>query len=123
MLLGSVIYKKWPPRRPNEIPSRSTIWRRVASEFLGTLTPLPTAPNAPGIIGNDIEWQDFYNVLQDYVLRGSPVLPKDFLLVFTYLQATGWALLYLYWRTALNGHWSVLVVSLVVILSAPHILF
>jgi hypothetical protein len=104
------------PKRQNEVPSKSTIWRRVAAEFLGTLTPLQAGPHLPAIAGNDVEWGDFYNVLQDYLLRGTPVLNNELLLLFTYLQATSWALMYLYWRTAMRGHWSVLVVSILIIL-------
>ncbi len=104
------------PERQNQVPSKSTIWRRVASEFLGTLTPLPPSPPLPPIAGNDVEWQDFYNVLQDYVLRRSPILHNELLLLFTNLQAAGWALTYLFWRTALRGHWSVILVSIILIL-------
>jgi len=103
------------PIRQNETPAKSTIWRRVAAEFLGSLAPLPPPAPAPPTVGNDIEWQDFYNVLQDYVLRERLLLPNELLLLFTNLQATGWALMYLYWRTALRGHWSVLLIPVVLI--------
>jgi hypothetical protein len=115
MLLSELVGKMWAVRRPNEAPSKSTIWRRVAAEFLGSLAPLQSQ-NLPGIIGNDVEWQDFYNVLQDYILRRTPVLHNEILLLFTYLQATSWALMYLYWRTAMRGHWSVFVVSITTII-------
>jgi hypothetical protein len=116
ILLGFIIGKKWPPRRQNLVPSQSTIFRRVASEFLGnSLTPTPTQLPAPAFTGNDVEWQDFYNVLQDYVLRGIAVAPNEALLFFYYLEATGWSLLYLYFRSPLRGHWSVVVLSISVI--------
>jgi hypothetical protein len=120
--LAFLVGKMWPPRRQNEVSSKSVIWRRVAAEFLGTLTPLP-GPHLPAIDGNDVEWQDFYNVLQDYVLRGIPVLHNELLLLFTYLQATSWALMYLYWRTAMRGHWSVLIVSVTTILFSATLPF
>lgn len=115
ILLGWLVSKRklLPIRRNNDTPAKSIIWRRVATEFLGTLTP-QVVPNAPAAV-TDTEWGDFYNVLQDYILRGTPVLHNELLLLFTYLQATGWALIYLYWRTAMRGHWSALVVSLVLI--------
>jgi hypothetical protein len=123
VLLAMSIGKIWPPIRQNEGLSKSTIWRRVAAEFLGSLTPLPAGLSLPAIGGNDVEWQDFYNVLQDYVLRGIPVLHNELLLLFTYLQATSWALIYLYWRTAMRGHWSILVVSITTIIFSATLPF
>jgi hypothetical protein len=127
VLLGYLIGKKkeWVPIRQNQVSSQSFIFRRVASEFLGSsLTPSPQAqPPALPFTGNDIEWQDFYNVLQDYVLRGIAILSNEAQLFFTHLEATGWALLYLYFRTALRGHWSVLLLSLSVILLGMTSLF
>jgi hypothetical protein len=118
VVLTDTVFKKWPPKRPNDVPSRSTVWRRVASEFLGpSLTPPLPAPSAPALIGNDVEWQDLYNVLQDYVLRGVPILHNELLYFVTYLQATAWALLYLYLRTPMRGHRSVLVLSIIIIVS------
>jgi len=125
VLLGSVVYKFWPPNRPNEGPSKSWVWRRVAAEFLGqSLSPSPaTVPGAPPAYGFDVEWRDLYNILQDYILRGVVVLPNEFFLLFTYLQATGWALFYLYWRTALKGHWSIMAVAAILILSTAPVSF
>src|SRR5438093_355922 len=106
--LTGFVLKNAPVRRTNEVQSKATIFRRVAAEFLGTL--------APAIAGNDVEWLDFYNVLQDYVLRGTPILNNEAQLFLAHLQATAWALMYLYWKTAIRGHWSVLVVSITLIL-------
>jgi hypothetical protein len=78
---------------------------------------------APPAYGFDVEWRDLYNILQDYILREVVVLPNEFFLLFTYLQATGWALFYLYWRTALKGHWSIMAVSAVLILSTAPVSF
>jgi hypothetical protein len=119
VILTDIVFKKWPPKRPNQVSSKSTVWRRVASEFLGaSLTPPLPLPQAPALVAHDIEWQDLYNVLQDYVLRGVPVLHNELLLFVTYLQATAWALLYLYLRTPMRGHRSVLVISIILIFSA-----
>ena len=116
ILLSSLVGRWWPSIRKNETSSRSTMWRRVAAQLLGTLTPPAPLPPAPALSGNDVEWQDYYNVLQDYVLRGKAVIVNELLLLFTYLEAVGWALLYLYFRTPLRTHWSPLVVSVTVIL-------
>jgi len=118
LFLANIVPKAWMPGRPNDGPSKSWVWRCVAREFLGqSLSPPPPAMPALPLSENDVLWQDLYNVLQDYVLRGVPVLSNEFYLLFTYLQATGWALFYLYWRTALRGHWSVIVVCAILILS------
>jgi len=123
-LLAYIFSKLSFPKRPNELPSKSTVWRRVASEFLGqTLAPLPAPMPAPPLQGNDVEWQDLYNVLEDYILRGVPILSNEIYLLFTYLQAAGWALLYLYWKPALRGHWSVIVVATTVIVSSAGMPF
>jgi hypothetical protein len=125
VFLVMMVYKLWPPKRDNEGPSKSWVWRRVASEFLGqSLSPSPsTAPGAPVGYTFDVEWRDLYNILQDYILRGVSMLPNEFFLLFTYLQATGWALFYLYWRTPFRGHWSIIVVSTFLILSTAPITF
>jgi hypothetical protein len=124
VLFANVVPKLWPPVRPNEAPSKSWVWRCVAAEFLGqSLSPPPLAAPTPPLAGNDIHWQDLYNILQDYVLRGVAVLPNEFFFLFTSLQATGWALFYLYWRTFVRGHWSVLVVSVIFILSTAPMTF
>jgi hypothetical protein len=104
--------------RPSEAASKSWVWRCVAGEFLGqTLSPSPiTVPGAPPAYRFDVEWEDLYNILQDYVLRGVAILSNEIYLLFTYLQAAGWGLLYLYWRTALRGHWSILIVSIPLII-------
>ncbi len=90
VFLVNIVYKFWPPKRQNEGPSKSWVWRCVASEFLGqSLSPsLSTAPGAPPAYGFDVEWQDLYNILQDYILRGVSVLPNEFFLLFTYLTSS-----------------------------------
>ena len=125
VFLSNIVYKFWPPNRPNEAASKSWVWRRVASEFLGpSLSPsASTVPGAPPAYTFDVEWRDLYNILQDYILRGVVILTNEFFLVFAYLQVTGWALFYLYWKTPLRGHWSVLVVSATLILSTAPVTF
>lgn len=40
---------------------------------------------------HDLEWQELYNVLQDYILRGVAVLSNDTLIGLMAFQAMGWA--------------------------------
>ncbi len=116
LLLAYAVGARWSQGRPNEQASKNFVWRQVAAEFLGEALTPPNPPQVHPLFGHDVEWQDLYNVLQDYVLRALPLLPNEIALLFTYLQATGWALLYLYFTTAMRGHWSVIVVSITVIL-------
>ena len=127
LVAAFTIGKKFRAVRDNLALSQRPVWRRLATGFLGNdLVPsLPTLPpalaqagqaNVPQILTAlqqqyDFEWQDWYNALQDYVLRGSPVISNEILFLWTYLQATGWALLYLHLKTPLRGHWSVSLVS------------
>jgi hypothetical protein len=126
VFLVMTVYKRWPPNRENEAPSKSWVWRCVASQFLGqSLCPSPSTapPGTPAGYTFDVEWRDLYNVLQDYILRGVSVLPNEVFLLFTYLQASGWALFYLYWKAPFRGHWSIMVVSIFLILSTAPITF
>lgn len=116
-LLVGTVFTRWPPKRPNDGPAKAWVWRRAAAEFLGP------ALSPQALTGNDIEWQDLYNVLQDYVLRGIGTINNEFYLLMMHLQAAAWALFYLYWRSALRGHWSVLVVCLALIFSSVTIPF
>jgi hypothetical protein len=118
------VSKRWPPMRDNLALSKRPAWRRLAAGFLGdaltpSLPPLPPAPAAQASLLEqyDYEWQDVYNALQDYVLRGIAVLSSEFTLLWTYLQSTGWAMLYLYLKTNLREHWSVLLVSVILVFS------
>lgn len=124
---------KWRPSRDNKTISRNRVWRNVTVNFLGTqLTPrppdLPNAnvytaadqffPNVPIAVQQyDAEWNDWYNVLQDYVLRGGgfPLAP-EVAFFLNIIQATGWSsiLLTLYlWH---GGHWGLLTVEAAIVL-------
>jgi len=128
---------KCRPARNNSSISQNHVWRTVAAAFLGKqLTPSPPAgvpgsglftnsthfpsPTPPSVQQYDIDWNDWYNVLQDYVLRGVPVLPPDAFFLFTIIQATGWALLVVSVPSRLGRHHPValLVIALLVVLSA-----
>jgi hypothetical protein len=113
ILFATLLSKRSPPLRPNLVPSQSWVWRCVAGEFLGqSLSPPPLPASALPLSGNDVQWQDLYNVLQDYVLRVVPVVSNEIYLLVTHLQGTAWALFYLYWKPPLRGHWSLMVMSI-----------
>ena len=127
---------KCRPSRNNSSISQNHVWRTVAAAFLGK----QLAPSQPGLPGSslfttsaqfppptppsvqqyDIDWNDWYNVLQDYVLRGIPVLPPDAFFLFTIIQATGWALIVVSVHSRLGRYHPValLVVALLVVLTA-----
>lgn len=88
---------KNPKRRPsreNMSISQNFVWRRVATAFLGDklAPPLQVDPNLQQV--NDQIWNDWYNVLQDYVLRSAPALAPDVYFLFTTVQATAWAIVF-----------------------------
>jgi len=113
-----LVFNFWNPERPNFLNSQRPIWRRVSAQFLGNLAPVE--PQMPAItaatvadVGTtfqtnfnarqeyNVQWQEWYNVLQDYLLRGTPVLNPDAAFVLLGMQATGWALICL---SVLSGH-------------------
>ncbi|HEV1994623.1 MAG TPA: hypothetical protein VGR03_09850 [Candidatus Acidoferrum sp.] len=102
--------------RPNIALSQRPAWRKLAAEVLGTgLAP------TPGVLGNpaeDQEWKDWYDALQEFLLKGWPVLSSEVQLLWAHLQATGWALLALYFKTTIRGHWSVVLVAVSLILTS-----
>lgn len=115
-ILGRIVFAKWPPKRPNLAASQTFLFRRVAAEFLGkSLSPPAPALPTPPLAGNDIEWQDWYNILQDYVLRDSWARLSENVLLFVHLQATGWALIYLRRESVMFRHGAILAVSVALI--------
>ncbi len=110
--------QKLRPFRENLSISQNHVWRTVADAFLGKqLAPAPpTLPGSDGLFTNathfpsvpvppivqqyDTDWNDWYNVLQDYVLRSMPALAPEVYFLFTIAQATGWAVII----TSLHAH-------------------
>jgi hypothetical protein len=128
---------KCRPTRNNATTSQNHVWRTVAAAFLGKqLTPsspaglagsgLFTSSNdfphgVPASVQQyDLDWNDWYNVLQDYVLRGVPVLPSEVFFLFMIIQATGWALLIVSVPSRLGRQHPValVVIALLVVFSA-----
>jgi hypothetical protein len=115
--------------------SQNRVWRTVAAKFLdtqlapppppggsSTTTALPFPPNtAPQpVLQHDFDWNDWYNVLQDYLLRGVQILSNDVLFFWTMVQATGWAFLVLSLdhRRGRHHHWLALLLLPVILISA-----
>ena len=126
--------QRWRPFRNNITISQNHVWRTVAASVLGSqLTPPPPAggglttsssqftappPIPPSVLQHDIDWNDWYNVLQDYVLRGTYILSSDTLFFWTIVQATSWAIVFLLLHVGLGGHWYIAIPASLVILTA-----
>jgi len=124
------------PSRSNRPISQNPLWRTVAAAFLDKLAPTPPPPNAtgsgifisaaqflpgaapPNVVGYDVMWNDWYNILQDYVLRGRDIVNQDILFAWVEIQATAWAFAFLSLYPALGRHWTVFFISAVIILFA-----
>ncbi len=113
-----LVFNFWNPERPNFLLSQRPIWRKVSAQFLGDLAPVePQMPpitaatvanvgtmfqtNVNARLEYNAQWQEWYNVLQDFLLRGTPVLNPDAAFVLLGAQATGWAVICL---SVLSGH-------------------
>lgn len=123
LLLTWIVFKMGFKMLRNDAPSKNFVWRRVAYTFLAKSFPPPwDLMHLSPLMWDDAGWFDLYNILQDYVLRGKPIIPNEMYLLFTNLQATGWALLYLSLRSV-RLFWPVVVVSVVLILSGVSLQF
>ena len=141
LLMGALneIYSRSPKLRPVRINlsiSQNRVWRTVADAFLGKqLAPTPPALSGSGLFTNstqfqqpvpaavlqyDQDWNDWYNLLQDYVLRGIPVLANEAFFLFTITQATGWAIIVVSANSHFGRHHpiSLFIVALLVLLTA-----
>lgn len=128
-------FRSWTPARWSYVLSQCTIWRQVATSFLGSeLAPEmpkgePTCSAFEKIkaqiaeLGNkrrhDELWEEWYRILQDYLLRDVPLISNDVLFVWVAIQGTGWAMLTLSVVSPRLRHWSIyLGASLIVLFSA-----
>jgi hypothetical protein len=132
----SLVFKnqRTRPSRDNALISKNPVWRTVAAAFLGDKL-IPTVPSLegsslkttalqfaapvpPSVLQHDSDWNDWYNILQDYLLRGKYILTADALFVWTVIQATGWAFILLSLQPG-QRRWAVFaVVGSVVLVSA-----
>lgn len=121
--------------RNNHAQSHGPIWQKVVRQFLGpelapspSPAPLPVAQmpaekvaaaiarNFDSAVQSHAEWQEWYDVLQDYVLRDVPVVNEGSMLFFVTVQATGWALAWLSIAGARARHWEFYAIELLFIL-------
>jgi hypothetical protein len=135
---------KWRPFRNNLVISQNRVWRTVAATFLGNqlIPKLPIEPGSeltttaldfsqavppriapPSVLQHDAEWNDWYNILQDYVLRGTPILPNEAQFVVSIIQSTSWAFVILSLQSGLGRHWGALFALVPVILLSALISF
>jgi hypothetical protein len=108
------------PIRNNVSTSQSHVWRTVAASFLGDeLSPKPptvegatglfttsaqfTPPAPVSVYNYDVAWNDWYNVLQDYVLHAPPLNSEGYFL-FTIVQATCWAVIAVSFHPRFSRH-------------------
>jgi hypothetical protein len=123
-----LVFNFWNPERPNFLLSQRTIWRRVSAQFLGDLAPVePQMPpitaaaiadvgtmfqtNVNARLEYNAQWQEWYNVLQEYLLRGTPMLNPDATFVLVGVQATGWAVICLSVVSGHVLHWTVVALA------------
>ena len=60
---------------------------------------------------HNAQWQEWYNVLQDYLLPGTPVLDADAAFVLLGVQATGWAVICLSVLSGHTLHWAIVALA------------
>jgi hypothetical protein len=128
---------KHPPKgRGNRIVSQNHVWRTAAANVLGDrLAPSPPSTGfftvgpsdplqlAPSAVQQyDIDWNDWYDVLQDYVLRKKPIVQPEIPFFATIIQAIGWAFAVLALQPGLGRHWPILfaLIPIVLVLALFH---
>jgi hypothetical protein len=130
--VGAIPFNSWKPIRDSYFLSQCTIWRQVAAKFLGELAPvLPTNPAPVSVTEkimrpmkdltekrqHDELWEEWYRILQDYLLRNVPILPDEMIFVWIALESTGWAAVVLSFVNPHIRHWAVYGVAGILILS------
>lgn len=125
------VFRSWTPTRWSFLLSQATVWRQVATEFLGKLAPTLPSNQPPTSVmekimapmkdfankqQNDALWEEWYRILQDYLLRDVPVISNEIAFVWVGLQATGWAGVALCFVSPNVRHWPVYLLALVFIL-------
>jgi hypothetical protein len=119
----SLVFLHWRPKGWGWLLSQSTIWRKVAARFLGEgLTPKIQENQAPTTVmekllsgmkdfankqQEDALWEEWYRILQDYLLRDVPIISNDNAFALVGLQATGWAIVAVCFSSPYVQHWPV----------------
>jgi hypothetical protein len=125
-----LVFRAWMPLRASYSLSQCTIWRQVAAKFLGELAPaLPENPVPTSVIEKvmrpmkelterrqlDELWEEWYRILQDYLLRGTPLISNEIMLVWLTAHATAWALFVLSFIDPQVRYWWIYVPTLILI--------
>jgi hypothetical protein len=116
-----LVFRSWTPTRWSWLLSQSTVWRQVATEFLGkALAPALPENQPPTSVmekimapmkdlskkqQHDAVWEEWYRILQDYLLRDVPVISNDTAFVWVGFQSTGWAIVALSFLSPHARHW------------------
>jgi hypothetical protein len=132
-IVQSLVFRRWTPLRWSRSLSQCTAWRSVAASFLGNkLAPAlpqtqPTTSAFEQIMASikklgekqnyDAIWEEWYRILQDYLLRDVPIISNDVAFTWVALQATGWAGVALCCVDVAARHW------IVYLLASTFILF
>jgi hypothetical protein len=127
-----LVFRSWTPARWSWLLSQSAVWRKVAAMFLGKeLAPAVPENQPPSSVmekitapikdlankqQSDALWEEWYRILQDYLLRDAPLISNEIAFVWVGLQATGWAGLALSFVNPHARHWAVYVLALIFIL-------
>jgi len=127
-----LVFRSWTPKRWSWLLSQCTVWRKVAARFLGEeLAPtLPENQPASSVMEKimapmkdladkqkyDALWEEWYRILQDYLLRDVPVTSNDMAFIWIGLHATGWAGVALCFVNPSARHWPVYTLASVFIL-------
>ena len=130
-IVQGVVFRRWVPMRWSRLLSQSSVWRTVASEFLGDkLRPnFPQSEPPTSVLEKitasikqigektqqDAIWEEWYRVLQDYLLRDVPMISNDVAFTWVALQATGWAGIALSFAAPPARHWIVYLLAVIFI--------
>ena len=134
----NLAFRSWAPIRGSYLLSQCTVWRKVALEFLGALAPVPPE-NPPAVsliekinqgmkevrdrLKHDELWEEWYRILQDYLLRDSQLLASDQMFLWIGLEAIGWAVLTLSFFTPYVRHWPLYGIAAIFILFGAFLPF
>ena len=111
-------------------------WRKLAEKFLGPeLTPIAPSTvipspekitpeqigtsfkkNVQDSMNYNAEWEEWYNILQDYLLRDVPLISNDTMTLIMALETTGWAIIFLSVASSHARHWEFPVLGAALIL-------